>query len=286
MEWLERMNKAIDYIEENLAEEVDLSTVARIACCSVFHFQRIFAFTTDMPLSEYIRMRKMTLAAFDLQDKSNKVIDIALKYGYNSPTAFTRAFMGVHGVSPKAVREKGIMLKSFPRITFLVSMKGGKEMDYRMEEKPKMRFVGWKETVSKVNENNFQRIPLIWNEVYENGMYEKIEQLSNQKPSGVLGICSDFEEDSLGYYIASATNQEVPQGMEEIVVPAGLWVIFPCVGPLPGAMQAVWKKIYTEWFPSSGYEHAGEAEIEWYSEGEGDAHDYLSEIWIPVVKRK
>ena len=285
MEWLEGMNAAIDYIEDNLDQEIDYTKAAKIACSSPFHFQRMFSFVTGMGLGEYIRQRRMTLAAFDLLNGNEKVIDIALKYGYQSPTAFTRAFSNVHGVVPSVVRVHGIPLKSFPRITFRVSVVGGKEMKYRIEEKPAMRFVGRKETVSNVGGINFIRIPKIWEEVDQNGTFDKIMSLSNQAPKGVVGICAGFCDTEFDYYVASATDQPVPETMDELTVPEGLWVIFTCIGPMPDAIQAVWKQIYSEWFPSSGYEHAGIAEIEWYSEGDGASADYLSEIWIPIVKK-
>jgi AraC family transcriptional regulator len=278
------MNGAIDYIEENLADEVDYNKAAKIACCSVYHFQRIFAFAAEITLSEYVRLRRMTMAAFELQNNA-KVIDVALKYGYNSPTAFTRAFLNVHGVTPSAVKEKGIMLKSYPRITFQMSIKGGKEMNYKIIEKPAMRFVGRKKTVSTVDGQNFVQIPQFWQEVMKDDSFPKIAQLSNGNPSGVLGICANFQGEKIDYYIASASDEKAPADMDELKVPAGLWVVFECVGPMPKAMQDVWKRIYTEWFPSSGYEHAGGAEIEWYSDGDGDTEDYISEIWIPIVKK-
>lgn len=285
MDWLDRMNGAINYIEDNLSEEINYSTAAKVACCSVYHFQRIFAFAAEMTLSEYVRLRRMTLAAFELQNNSTKVIDIALKYGYNSPTAFTRAFINVHGISPKAVKEKGNMLKSFPRITFQISIKGGKEMNYKIVEKPNMRFVGKKETVSTAGGQNFARIPKIWDEVNEKGMYDQILKLSNGNPSGLLGICTNFREEQLDYYIAGSTSEKAPEGMDELIVPSGLWVVFQCVGAMPKAIQDVWKRIYTEWFPSSGYEHAGGAEMEWYSDGDPSDNGYISEIWIPIIKK-
>ncbi|MDF2543516.1 MAG: ydeE3 [Herbinix sp.] len=285
MDWLERINSAIDYIEDHLAEEIDYTMAAKIACCSTFHFQRIFSFAADMTLGEYIRLRRMTLAAFELQSNSNKVIDIALKYGYNSPTAFTRAFISVHGVTPKSVRERGIQLKSFPRITFHMSIKGGKEMNYRIEEKPAMRFVGKKEAISTLNGQNFVRIPKFWDEVCKDDGFDSIYELSNGEPSGVLGICANFRVNEFDYFIASSSEKEVPEGMDELLVKPGLWVVFTCVGSMPDAMQDVWKRIYTEWFPASGYEHAGSAEIEWYSDGDSSDVNYISEIWIPIVKK-
>ncbi|MHB8129646.1 MAG: AraC family transcriptional regulator [Mobilitalea sp.] len=284
MDWLERMNNAINYVEENLSEEIDYSQAAKLACCSVYHFQRIFAFAAEMTLSEYVRLRRMTIAAFELQNNS-KVIDVALKYGYNSPTAFTRAFLGVHGVTPSAVRDNGIMLKSFPRITFQMSIKGGKEMNYKIIEKPVMRFVGKKEIVSTTEGQNFIRVPQIWQEVMGDGTFEQILKLSNGNPSGALGVCANFREEKLDYYIAASTDDKVPEGMDELQIPASLWVVFKCVGPMPKAIQEVWKRIFTEWFPSSGYEHAGGAELEWYSDGDSSLEDYVSEIWIPIVKK-
>ncbi len=285
MEWLDHMNASIDYIEDNLDQELDYNEAAKIACCSLFHFQRMFSFIAGMGLSDYVRQRRMTLAAFDLLNGSDKIIDIALKYGYNSPTAFTRAFINIHGVAPSMVRVHGVPLSSFPRITFQLSIKGGKEMKYRIEEKHAMRFVGRKESVTNVGGANFARVPKIWEEVYEDGSFDKICALSNKEPSGVMGICANFREAEFDYFIASATDKVVPEGMDELKVSAGLWVVFECVGPMPDAIQAVWKRVYSEWFPSSGYEHAGTAEIEWYSDGDGSAADYRSEVWIPIVKK-
>ncbi len=285
MDWLDRMNGAIDYIENNLTGEIDYVKAAKIACCSSFHFQRIFSFTTDMSLGEYIRNRRMTLAALELQNTSNKVIDIALNYGYNSPTAFTRTFLSVHGITPRSAKDQGVKLKSFPRITFQISIKGGKEMNYKIEEKSGFRLVGKKETVSTINGQNFLRIPQIWDEACQSGLFDSICELSNGNPSGVMGVCAKFGDNEFDYYLACSCDENVPKNMEELIIPEGLWVIFECVGVLPAAQQNVWKRIFTEWFPSSGYEHADAPEIEWYSDGDGSSDDYISEIWIPIIKK-
>lgn len=286
MDWLEDMNSAINYIEDNLDKEIDYNKAAKIACCSVIHFQRMFSYLAGMGLSEYIRQRRMTLAAFDLLNSQSKVIDIALKYGYNSPTAFTRAFIGVHNIPPSLVRVHGTQLKSFPRIRFQVTVIGGKEMKYTIEEKQAMRFIGIKETVSTIGGKNFIRIPQMWQEVCTDGTFEEIFDLSNREPQGVVGICANFGEAEFDYFIASASDLPVPQGMDELKIPAGLWVVFECIGPAPDSIQNVFKKVYSEWFPSSGYDHAGTAEIEWYSEGDSKAEDYRSEVWIPLMKKQ
>lgn len=142
MEWIERLNKAIIYMEEHLTGEIDYEETARIACCSTYHFQRMFTYMTNVPISEYIRRRRMSLAAVDLCSSDEKIIDIALKYGYASPTAFNRAFQSVHGIAPSAARKDGCMLKSYPPLSFKITVKGVEEMNYRIEEKGPIRIIG------------------------------------------------------------------------------------------------------------------------------------------------
>ena len=132
MEWIERLNGAMSYIEENLKNEIDYDKAAKIACCSTYHFQRMFSYMANMTLSEYIRRRRMSLAAVDLQN-GEKIIDVALKYGYTSPTAFNRAFQGVHGIAPSLLRSDGVSVKSYLPISFKITIKGAEEMNYRIE---------------------------------------------------------------------------------------------------------------------------------------------------------
>ncbi|SFS35615.1 AraC-type DNA-binding protein [Paenibacillus sp. 453mf] len=148
MDWLQLMNNAMEYIESHLTEEIDLNQAARVACCSTYHFQRMFSFITGVPLSEYIRRRRLTLAAFDLQQSHAKVIDTALKHGYESPEAFSRAFKKMHGVMPTSAREKGIALKAYPRLSFHISIRGDVEMNYRIEEKPAFEMFGVTDVVN------------------------------------------------------------------------------------------------------------------------------------------
>lgn len=135
MEWLERMNRALDYVESNLANEIDMNVVAQMACSSSYNFQRMFSFITDVSLIEYIRRRRLTLAAFEIQNSDAKIIDIALKYGYESPVSFARAFQALHGIAPSLAREDGVILKAYPRMSFQISIKGESEMEYRIETK-------------------------------------------------------------------------------------------------------------------------------------------------------
>ena len=134
MDWVKRLNEAVDYLEEHLDEEIDYARAAKIACCSAYHFQRMFTYMAGFPLSEYIRRRRMTLAAAELQ-AGGKIVDVALKYGYESPTAFNRAFQGVHGFAPSLVREAGAVLHACSRIRFHITIQGAEDMEYRLEKK-------------------------------------------------------------------------------------------------------------------------------------------------------
>lgn len=144
MEWLNRLNAVITYLEEHLEDEIDLTRMAQISCCSPFHFQRMFSYLAEVPLGEYIRRRKMTRAAADLQNESERIIDIALKYGYDSPTSFNRAFQGVHEIAPSEARKSGAVLKAYLPISFKITIKGEAEMNYRIEKKDAFRMVGAK----------------------------------------------------------------------------------------------------------------------------------------------
>lgn len=282
MDWLERLNCSLDYIEENLDKEISIRKTSEIACCSEYHYQRMFSFITDISLGEYIRRRRLTLAAYELQNGNNTVISIGLKYGYNSPTAFTRAFANMHGINPNEAKKRGVSLKSYPRISFQISIKGEGALVYRIEEKESFRLVGIKETVLNDGIYNFQRIPQMWNEAHQNGMVQKIFELSNRNPCGMMGAVTNYIDATIDYYIAVSNDKDLPENMTELIVEKSMWAVFPCIGR--HTIQPTWKRIYGEWFPSSGFEHTGGTEIEWYSEEDTASEDYLSEIWIPIKR--
>lgn len=285
MEWLERFNKAIGYIEENLDGEISYEHAARIACCSVFHFQRMFAYIAEVPLSEYIRRRRMTAAAFALQTTDEKIIDLALKYGYDSPTAFNRAFRSIHGISPSEARLEGAVLKAFPRISFTISIKGEEQMNYKIVTKKAWRIVGVKEHMDMNVEECFAKVPLFWQKTIQSGIIPQLLGLLDQEPFGLLGVSACMNGKDFDYYIAVATDKPVPENMVEYEIPAETWAVFECVGPMPGAIQELQKRIVTEWLPTSGYEYANAPDIEVYFEGDQQAADYRSEVWLPIVKK-
>ena len=280
MDTLENMKLAIDYIESNLDGEIEYARIAQIAFCSQYHFQRMFGFLTGVPLSEYIRRRRLTLAAFDLQNGAEKIIDIALKYGYNSPDSFSRAFVAMHGIIPSKAREKGISLKAYPRITFSLSLKGVVEMNYRIEQKASFNIVGIKRRFSHV-EGLGENIGKMWREIPS----ETIGQIAGLGDGLVAVYSGMYEDNTTDYYIASITEQDCPESMSKLAIPTLTWAIFEITGPMPTAMAEIWGRIFSEWFPTSGYEHAEAPEVEWYSNGDMSSPDYKSEIWIPVVKK-
>lgn len=283
MEWLERLNMAVDHIEQNLAGDIELERLARIACCSAFHFQRMFSYIAGMPLSEYVRRRRMSAAAFALQQGS-KVIDLALTYGYDSPTAFSRAFRGVHGVSPSEARRRGAPLKAYPRISFRITIKGDTEMNYRIEEREAFRIVGVKAHFDMSLEESFAQVPQFWAQTMQSGMAAAVCALPAKEPCGLLGVSTCMNGRDFDYYIAMATDAPVPEGMAEYTVPACTWAMFECVGPMPQAIQQLQTRIVSEWLPASGYEYADAPDIEVYPQGDTQSPDYRCEVWLPVRK--
>ncbi len=282
MEWVERLNQSMNYIEEHLTGEIDYGQLGKIACCSAYHFQRMFTYMAGVTLSEYIRRRKMSLAAVDLQDGNEKVIDVAEKYGYHSPTAFNRAFQSVHGVAPSSVRGEGISVKSFPPITFKIAVKGAEEMNYRIETKDAFRIIGVSAPLYKEIENNFTIVPGMWQDAAVNGTIQKLAEMMNAQPAGLLGVSVCNDEEQWKYFIAVSSTKE-RGGFEEYMVPASAWAIFSGTGTSQ-SVQELENRIVTEWLPTSGYEYANAPDIEVYLNPDPQNAQY--EVWIPVTKKQ
>lgn len=283
MEWLERLNDALDYIESNLDGEIDYAIAAKLACCSVYHFQRMFSYIAGRPLAEYIRNRKLTKAAIDLQN-GDKVIDVAIRYGYESPTAFNRAFQKLHNVTPSNAQKEGTLLKSYSPISFKITIKGVEEMNYSIVNKDEFRVVGVKITIKNNIKENFEDVPKFWNETSKSGRINDVIALMDESSNGILGLCLAMDSlENWDYYIATATNRDVPEGMHEYIVPACAWAIFPGEGVMPTAIQEIEKKAFTEWLPTSGYEYADAPDIEVYLNA--DPSNSKFEAWIPIRKK-
>lgn len=283
MEWIERLNSAVNYIEENIIENINLEEVSKIACCSTYHFQRMFAYIADIPLSEYIRRRRMSLAAVDLQSGNEKVIDISLKYGYDSPTAFNRAFKNVHGISPSEAKKEGTILKAFPPISFKITIKGDSELNYRIEKKEAFRIIGISEPLETELEKNFEIVPKMWATAAMNGTIPKLAIMMDTPLIGMLGISSCNEANNWRYYIGVASTKSIDSTLEEFIVPAGTWAIF-CGEGHAQSIQVLEQRIVTEWLPTSGYEYADAPDIEVYINADPENSKY--EVWIPVSKKE
>lgn len=283
MEWIERLNSAVNYIEENIRETIDLVEVSKIAGCSTYHFQRMFAYIADIPLSEYMRRRRMSLAAVDLQSGNEKVMDISLKYGYDSPTAFNRAFKNVHGIAPSQAKEEGTILKAFPPISFKITIKGDSEMNYRIEKKEAFRIVGVSEPLETEIEKNFEIVPKMWGVAAMNGTIPRLAAMMEGRPLGLLGVSSCNESENWRYYVAVASSQPIESDLDEYIVPSSTWAIFSGEGSNQ-SLQKLEKRIVTEWLPTSGYEYGNAPDIEVYLNADPENAKY--EMWIPVVKKE
>ena len=286
MEWLKNLSKAIEYIERNLAGEISYEEAAKIACCSTYYFGRMFSYVAGIPLSEYIRRRRMTQAAFELQTTDSKVLDVALKYGYTSPTSFNRAFQSVHGISPISAKAQGCVLNAYPPIRFSVKITGGNVMSYRVEEKEAMRIVGIRIPLTLDMEENKKNVPPFWEKALKSSKFPEICHLSNQPPKGVLGITACQNPDEIYYYIAAATDKPVPKDMFEYEIPAATWVIFESDGYFKESIQSIFRRFLTEWLPFSGYTYAELPDIEVYPISEESPRAGHSEVWIAVKKEK
>lgn len=287
MNWQERMTNAISYLEGNLAGTVDLAEAARAANCSPFHFFRMFDVITGMGPAEYVRRRRLSLAAAELASDAGKVIDVAVKYGWESPDAFSRAFRKEFEVLPGAVRTGGVTLHAYPPLAFSIALKGDKAMEYRIEQGPEYRLTGISLACRSDDGSNFREIPAFWGKVMEDGRFNQLfnRMGKNLRVCGVCHTCDDATG-AFTYSIAIETPPSMngmPEGCSEIVIPPSTWAKFTSRGPLFPNYQDMIKRIYSEWFPASGKEHAGTAEIEYYPcEKDANDPDYYAEYWVPL----
>ncbi|KZD40891.1 MULTISPECIES: AraC family transcriptional regulator [Bacillus] len=290
MDSLKNMNAAMQYIEDNLTHEIDFKEVAKIALCSEYHFKRMFSFLAGISLSEYIRCRRLTLAVFELKDSNAKVIDVAIKYGYNSPDSFTRAFQNLHGITPSEARSTSRSLKAYSPMTFQLSIQGGNEMNYRIEEKGPFQIIGIQKRVPIVFNGVNEEIASMWKSL-DSQSIETLKSLSNIEPTGIISASTNFsegrmeEKGELDHYIGVATTKDCPKQFKQLEVANSTWAIFEAVGPFPDALQNVWGRIYSEWFPSSNYELAEGPEILWNESKDVSSPNFRSEIWVPVLKK-
>lgn len=290
MSWIAGIQHAIDYIEENITQELDYGEIAKQAYSSSFHFQRVFGILCGYTLGEYIRARRLTLAAMELAASDIKVIEVALKYGYDSPESFGRAFAKFHGITPSQAKNAGANLKLFSKQSVKLVLEGGLVMDYRIEAKEAFMVIEKGKAFSTTNDSNLTEIPEFWAQSKADGTIGMLCGYcgGSEFDGQVLGICyGNGCSANYLYSIASGYNGKTPapDGFRINTIPARTWAIFKCKGAMPEAIQTLWRRIYTEFFPASDYAPINELDFEAYPDGDMSSPDYESEVWVAVSAR-
>jgi len=305
MELLDRMNKAIDYVEKHITEELDLPKLAQLTCCSTYNFQRMFSMVAGITITEYVRRRRLTLAALELQQGDVKVVDVALKYGYDSPVSFSRAFQTLHGIKPSEAKKSNISLKAFPKMTFQITITGGSEMNYRIVKTKAFKVFGIEAVVSTVGEDYFQHGGKVWSTIWDtnfaNGKYEELKMaVGEAKPAfyDTMFACEMWQihglmnykkinDTTYGYMQCSfVTPDSKTDGYTVVEIPETTWAVFPTGmmkwEDLGTAIDKVFKKFYSEWLPTSEYEKTDDPEFEMHT---GNLEEGNIELWMPVRRK-
>jgi len=294
VDWTQRLNAALDYLEASDAEP-DLEHAASLANCSLFHFLRMFEVVTGLTAGDYSRRRRLSRAAIELAAGSEKVIDLALRYGYESPEAFARAFKRMFGLSPTEARAAGTTLQTWPPLRLAVVLQGESALRFRIVEKPAFNVDGWALRTSCHLSENLKAIPQFWDECLATGRAQSL--LPFVDTLGHLGLCCEWNrsKDEFTYVIGVDTNSpaaNLPVGTKTFRLPAATYAVFESLGPMPHTIQQVWMRAFNEWFPTSGYEHAGTPDFEVYPafapddpRGDITSPQCYSEVWIPLKRR-
>ncbi|MBQ7887977.1 MAG: AraC family transcriptional regulator [Clostridia bacterium] len=277
-DWTQGMQDALAYIEEHLTDEMNIRAIAAKAYLSPYYFQRIFHALCGVSVAEYVRNRRMALAGEELLSSNARVIDVALKYGYDSPDSFARAFQRFHGVTPSAAQKGGASLRAYAPVRIKLTLEGGSMLEYRIETKPQFTIIGLSRMFS--SETSYQDIPQYWLELMKR---------EDAPVCGAFGVCLDEDkgDGQFKYMIADLYQpwKEIPDECEVCVIPGATWVVFPCRGPLPDTLQSVNTRIWSEWLPACrSYRMAMNMNIEVYAPPAERPEDTYSEIWVPVER--
>jgi AraC family transcriptional regulator len=288
------MSMALAYVEDNLAGDIDPERIAQIACCSANNFYRMFSYITETSLTEYIRRRRLTLAAIELQANNAKVIDLAMKYGYDSPVSFSRAFQTLHGVTPTEARAGGVTLKAYPRISFRITIKGEKEMKFRIETKDAFQVFGIEHTFNNDGSGAYPNEPHeLWEHAQTDGSYDRLLAASGDPPGQLCRIHAlcDYkstEPNTWPYMLCAFKDPSSnTEGFSIVDIPAHTWAVFPSErfawDKCPDICGMLHKRFFTEWLPTAEYEWANDMHFEIYG---GDEEMGYIELWYPVKKKQ
>jgi AraC family transcriptional regulator len=286
MDFIQSLQKAIDYIEDHILEPITYEDVATYMYMSNYHFHRIFSLVTGITANEYIRNRRLSMAGQELSISDAKVIDIALKYGYDSPESFTKAFTRFQGVTPNVARRAGMKLKSFNRLLIKIKLEGGTVMDYRIEKREGFKLLAKTSKFRNVSisEVGNTEIPDFWKESGSNGTFDVLKQ--NTKKHDFYGVCAPISKESthFDYGIGMEfSGGNVPEGYTIWEVKPTLWAVFKCIGKTTACIGETWGRIFSEFLPSSEYSMLDDTDFELYSEN--IEADCFCETWIPVEKK-
>ncbi len=292
MDWIKGVQRAVDYVEAHITEPIDYEAAAKQAYSSSFHFQRVFSILCGYTLGDYIRMRRLSLAGSELASSDIKVIDAALKYGYDTPESFSRAFTRFHGVTPSGAKRRGAALKSFSPLSVKLILDGGNTMDYRIETKGAFPIICRKKRVSGKEEMTPEAISRFWQTCGEDGTIEALCKYipeNNIFPGCIVGASfgKDARDGEFPYAIGAHYNGApvTDEGLAVEQIPPHTYAVFPCVGPMPEAFRQLYQRIYSEFFPTSEYQPCGGTDFEAYPSADVTDPDYTCEIWIAVEKK-
>ncbi len=293
MAWIEMLQQAINYMEDHLLEDMNYEDVADQFYMSSYEFHRTFSVMAGMTANAYIRNRRLSLAGVELMETDERVIDVALKYGYDTPESFTKAFTRFHGVSPKQARKQGTKLCLFNPLKIRISMEGGKSMDYRMEVKEAQRFICVAQSFSNeiINEEGNHEIPDFWDECHKSNRVETLRQLRPDGKKDLYGLCSPTQEEMFDYGIGVLVDDETQDFDQKEMEQKGYrtwrtskqqYVVLECIGDDGECISDAWKRFYKEFLPQMGYEISDATDYEIYVEK--GKPGLFCELWIPVKK--
>ena len=296
MEWIAAIQQAITYMEEHIMEEINYEDVAKQMHTSSYEFHRAFSFLTGMTANAYIRKRRLSLAGREIVETNAKITDIALKYGYETPESFTKAFTRFHGIAPKFAREESVKLLLFNPLVIKIIVEGGKSMDYRIVQTKELKFIALARSFRNeiINDEENHDIPDFWEECHDKNLVEAIRNLRPEGKRDLYGLCSPTKqgegtfEYGIGVLIDGATSEFDIVEMEKAGysiwdVKPGTYVVFDCIGEDGDCIGDTWSRFYKEFLPQMGYESEAETDYEIYFEK--GRSGLFCELWIPVRKK-
>lgn len=274
------VHQIVDTIEEHL-ETISLDELAQTLNYSKFYLQRLFAFETGVGLKTYIRLRRLSRAAFELKESEQRVIDIAYKYGYETPESFTKSYKQQHHQAPSKTRSDNQPLRIYPMYRQEPSRKQETMMKVRIETRDAFVISGTKYEMSIENNENLKLIPSLWDELNTSGNDQTLFEMNDGPIKGVLGVCVPIDESRMAYWIGTVTQQAV-SGYDALHVPTSRFAVFEAKGALPDAIQTAWQAIMQDWIPTSGYQIDGGLDFEVYPNEDPTSNAHIAEIWIKL----